>query len=111
MDENRIIIVEGKTDKEKILEVLEEPVEIFCTFGTLSNETLETIIAKYHKSDVYIFVDYDDSGEKTRKQLRRELPNAHHLYTEKIFKEVAATPLKYLSEILKTAHFNVKNYS
>lgn len=108
MDTPRVIIVEGKTDKEKILKALEESVKIFCTFGTLNNETLEIIIDEYHKNDVYIFVDSDDSGVKLRKQLRRGLPNAHHLYTEKIFKEVAATPIKYLSEILKKAHFDVK---
>jgi len=29
----KAIIVEGKTDKERLMEVLDEPVDIVCTFG------------------------------------------------------------------------------
>ena len=35
---NKVIIVEGKSDKKKVQQVIAEPVNIICTHGTMSME-------------------------------------------------------------------------
>jgi toprim domain protein len=104
----KVIIVEGKTDKERIEEILDEPVEILCSYGTISYEKIEEWATELEESEIYLLVDADDSGEKIRKKLNQELPNIHHLYTHRMYREVARTPIDVLSEILAHAHFEVK---
>jgi toprim domain protein len=104
----KVIIVEGKTDRKRLLQILAEPVEIICTYGTLSEEKIEELILPVQDEDVYILVDADDSGNKLRNQLKQELPNARHLYTRKMYREVATTPLEYLAELLIKSHFEVR---
>lgn len=95
-----VLIVEGVNDRKRVKRVLDEPIEIICTYGTLSDEKLETLILPIEELDVYILVDEDEAGEKLRKQLRRELPNATHLYTQKGYGQVETTPIEYLCEVL-----------
>lgn len=105
----KVIIVEGKTDKERLLEVLDEPVEIVCTYGTLGYEELENLISGFQDDeDIYVLADADDAGQKLRDQLNREFPNLHHLHTRKMYREVATTPWEHLAEVLERAHFQVK---
>lgn len=106
VDDCKVLIVEGKTDKDRLLQVLNEPVEIVCTQGSLSYEKLEELLA-FAQNDVYILVDADEPGNKLRLQLKRELPNAVHLYTRKKYREVAATPLPFLAKLLSDAHFTI----
>lgn len=105
--EQKVLIVEGINDRRKVQQVLDEAVTIICTHGTLSNEKLENLIIPIEDYDVYIFVDSDDAGNSLRKQLKRELPHATHIYTRKEYGQVENTPLEYVSEILR-AYFNVK---
>lgn len=105
----KIMIVEGKRDKEKLLQILDEPVEIICTYGTLSEEKLEELILPLQDEDVYVLVDADDAGNKLRNQFKRELPNARHLYTRRMYREVQDTPLEYLAEVLAKEHFAVRD--
>ncbi|UOF91637.1 toprim domain-containing protein [Fodinisporobacter ferrooxydans] len=107
MIDSKVLIVEGKTDKERLQKIIDEPVCFICTFGTLSEEKIEQLIVPLHDEDVYIFVDADDSGNALRSRLKQELPNARHLYTRRVYREVAKTPLSYLAEILWKAHFVV----
>ncbi|HJV46276.1 MAG TPA: toprim domain-containing protein [Bacillota bacterium] len=104
MDSYKVIIVEGKTDKERIQLIIDEPVEIICTYGTLSDEKVEELIWPLQDEDVYVLVDADESGNKLRQQLKHELPNARHLYTRKMYREVATTPMEHLAKILADAH-------
>jgi len=103
----RVLIVEGKTDKARLIPLLHEDVEIICTSGTLSYETLEEVIFPLQYDDVYILVDADESGMKLRRQLKQALPNAQHLYTRKVYREVATTPLEHLAKVLQSAKFEV----
>ncbi|MCL6517188.1 MAG: toprim domain-containing protein [Alicyclobacillus sp.] len=103
----KVIIVEGKTDRARILSVLDEPVRVVCTKGTLSYTTLEELILPLQDEEVYILVDADEPGMKLRRQLQRELPNAKHLYTRRVYREVARTPLGVLAKVLHDAHFAV----
>lgn len=104
----KVLIVEGKTDQKRLEQVLTEDVHFVCTFGTLSQEKLEQVILPLQDEEVYILVDADEAGNKLRSQLKRELPNANHLYTRKMYGEVAVTPLDYLAKILALAHFEVE---
>lgn len=105
MSTRKVIIVEGKTDKLRLEQILLEPVHIMCTFGTLSDEKIEQFIESVEEEDVYILVDADKPGNAIRQQLKRELPNAKHLYTRRMYREVATTPISYLAKILHDAHF------
>ena len=105
-----VIIVEGKTDKEQLLRVLAEPVTIYCTYGSYSQEKGEQLLAQAESADeVYLFTEEDDSGKKLRASLSDDFPHAVHLYTPKMYREVASTPLPVLAEILERAGFAVVN--
>lgn len=106
---DKVIIVEGKTDREQLLNVLDEPVEIICSNGTLSYEKLEEWAEWLESSEIYLFVDADDPGNKLRKRINQELPEVRHLYTHKMYREIATTPIDVLAEILEHAHFAVKD--
>ncbi|WP_067625091.1 toprim domain-containing protein [Alicyclobacillus acidiphilus] len=103
----KVIIVEGKTDKARVLRVVREEVEVVCTKGTLSYERIENDIVPLQRDDVYILVDADPAGNRLRRQLKQELPNATDLYTRKSYREVARTPLDYLAKVLADADFAV----
>ncbi|GAE30460.1 toprim domain-containing protein [Alkalihalobacillus hemicellulosilyticus] len=103
----KVLIVEGSNDRKRVKKVLNETVTIVCTHGTLSNEKLEEIILPIENEDVYVLVDADESGEKIRKQLKHELPNAVHLYTLREYGQVETTPLAYLAQVLR-AYFQVR---
>ncbi|MGE7270810.1 toprim domain-containing protein [Brevibacillus panacihumi] len=104
-----VLIVEGKTDRERLLKVLAEPVTIYCTYGSYSTEKAEQLALLTEEADeVYLFTDEDESGIKLRKQLAADLPDAMHLHTQKGYGEVARTPLDVLAEILERAGFAVE---
>lgn len=104
----KVIIVEGKTDKKHLEKIIAEPVEIICTHGTLSSHKLDHISSQAYDSDIYIFVDEDSQGKKLRKQLLQEFPNAYHLFTRKSYTEIARTPYEYLAKILRKADFDIR---
>ncbi|ENH96816.1 hypothetical protein J416_08964 [Gracilibacillus halophilus YIM-C55.5] len=105
----KVIIVEGRSDKEKIKKLIEEDVEIICTNGTLGVERLEYLIEDFELDDrdVFILVDEDNAGKKLRKQLSTELPHAVHIYIDKAFREVAATPESELAVALVASHISI----
>ncbi|WP_423408095.1 toprim domain-containing protein [Heyndrickxia sp. MSNUG] len=108
MDENhKVIIVEGSSDKRKVQTVLKEPVEIICTNGTIGVSKLDELIDSLFDKDVYILVDADASGEKLRKQFKREFPEANHLYIDKMYREVATAPEYHLATVLIGANIDV----
>lgn len=106
---DKIIVVEGRSDKQRLLRLLAEPIEIICTNGTVSATRLEELLEPYVKLDIYIFVDADKSGEKLRTLIKREYPEALHLYTDVTYREVATTPMKVLATILLGANIDVKS--
>jgi toprim domain protein len=108
MEENhKVIIVEGSSDKRRVQNILNEPVEIICTNGTIGLSRLDELIESLFRKDVYILVDADDSGEKLRKQFKREFPEASHLYIDKMYREVATAPEKHLATVLLSANIDV----
>lgn len=99
----KVIIVEGKTDQRRLEEVLAEPVTFLLTHGTLGEEELLRRLLPYEREDVYIFVDADEPGNRLRRLLGRWFPRAKHLYTRKIYREIAHTP-SHTSPACSTRH-------
>ncbi|MFE8702311.1 toprim domain-containing protein [Cytobacillus sp. FJAT-54145] len=104
---DKVIIVEGKSDKKKVAMIVKEDVEIICTNGTISITKLDELIETLYGKEVYILVDADDSGEKLRKQFIREFPEAEHLYIDKMYREVATAPENHLATVLLSANIDV----
>ncbi|SFB12370.1 MULTISPECIES: toprim domain-containing protein [unclassified Bacillus (in: firmicutes)] len=104
---DKVIIVEGTSDKKKVKKIVKEPVEIICTNGTISLTKLDELIEMLFEKDVYILVDADDAGEKLRKQFRREFPEAEHLYIDRMYREVATAPQRHLATVLLGANIDV----
>ncbi len=103
----KVIIVEGKTDKKKVEEIINEPVEIICTNGTIGTGRLDELIDYLLGKEVYVFVDADKSGERIRKQFKREFPEARHIYIDKNYREVAAAPENHVAAALIQANIHV----
>ncbi|KMY43249.1 TOPRIM domain-containing protein [Bacillus sp. FJAT-27916] len=108
---DKVIIVEGNRDRKKVLAVLAEDIEIICTNGTIGLEKLDELVESLEDKDVYILVDADESGEKLRRQLRRELPNAEHLYIDRVYREVEDAPARHIAEVLTEADILVKSFN
>lgn len=105
---SKVIIVEGVSDKKRVQLVLNQNINIICTNGTISQEKLDELVEELEEREVYIFFDADDSGEKMRKRFKRELPNARHIYINKMYREVANVPLSQLASVLLAANMDVK---
>lgn len=106
MARQKVLIVEGKADRLRLQQVLDESVEILCTFGTISEYHLDERLASYEMAQLYVFVDADYTGEKIRRIFKQNYPEAIHLYTDEFHKDVETTPYDLLAEQLKE-HFNV----
>jgi toprim domain protein len=109
VDIGKVIVVEGRSDKKKLRELIKEPVEIVCTNGTIGMDRLEELIddLNMYDKEVFILADADDAGEKLRKQFKQELPHADHLYIDRMYREVATTPSQYLASLLLSANIDV----
>lgn len=106
---NKVLIVEGRSDKKKVEKVLTDDVLIICTNGTLGVEKMEELILDYEldERDVVLLLDEDDSGHKLRKQLNVELPHAENLFIDKQYRQVEDTPLHVLATVLLSANIEV----
>lgn len=89
------IIVEGKNDRSRLRRLLRPEVDIFCTFGTLNTEKLETLRKQVGGREVYLYMDNDSSGKKIRGVLRDAFPDAEHIYTRRGYAGVEGTPDEY----------------
>lgn len=107
MEMEKVIIVEGRSDKKKIANLIKEPVEIVCTNGTISAARMDEFIDQLYDKEVYILVDADEAGEKLRRQFKREFPHAEHLYIDRTYREVATAPVQHLASVLIGADIDV----
>ncbi|GGG24200.1 hypothetical protein GCM10007425_18330 [Lysinibacillus alkalisoli] len=108
----KCLIVEGRSDKLQVAQVLtEEDVVILCTNGTISVTSLEELLAPFEMYELYTFFDADASGDKLRQIMDRVYPEAMHLNTTRLYKEVALTPLRFIAAVLSRAHFTVRTPS
>ncbi|MCL1791552.1 MAG: toprim domain-containing protein [Peptococcaceae bacterium] len=107
MEERKAIIVEGKSDKKRLLEVLDEEVDIYCTFGTSKTERLENLVDPGLYHEIFILTDADHAGDQLRARLREYYPEAGHIFTLRMYREVASTPLPELARQLSRAFIRV----
>ena len=49
-----IIIVEGKSDKKRVQQVIAEPANIICTHGTMSIDKIDNMIENTYDKQVYV---------------------------------------------------------
>jgi len=103
----KVIIVEGKSDKKKVQEVINESVEIICTNGTIGLSKLDELIDMLYDKEVFVLFDSDDSGDKLRKQFKREFPEAKHIYIDRAYREVASAPDNHVATALLQANIQV----
>lgn len=105
---DKVILVEGTSDKKRVQLVLNQDIEIICTNGTISQVKLDQLAEELEDREVYLFFDADDSGEKLRKRFKRELPEARNIYINRMYREVASAPLQHLTSVLLAANIDVK---
>ncbi|ARD47468.1 hypothetical protein SporoP37_04640 [Sporosarcina sp. P37] len=105
--DTKVLIVEGGSDRKRLLPILAEPVEILCTNGTISPYHIEELLAPYEQQELFVFLDADASGDSIRKLFKQLYPEARHLYTDRLYREVETTPVKLLAAILAAANFKV----
>lgn len=104
---DKVIVVEGLSDKTRIAPLIAEPVTILCTNGTVSASRLEELLLPYEDLDIIVLVDADKSGEQLRKLVKREFPEARHFYINRSYNEVATTPIRILLDVLISANVQV----
>lgn len=97
------IIVEGKNDRRRIRPLLEEEVQILCTFGTLNNLKLDQLHKQVKEEEVYLFMDNDASGKRIRAILRDAFPDSIQIYTRRGYAGVEGTPVEYIVTQLEKA--------
>ncbi len=107
--QNKIIIVEGITDKRQLEKILTDHTKIICTNGTLGIERFDELLDDYQLDDheVFILVDENRAGIELRKMLSRELSHAKHIYISEEYGEVALTPKHILAITLVRKGFHV----
>ncbi|MBE5666949.1 topiosmerase [Staphylococcus sp. SS251] len=108
---NKVIIVEGKSDKKKVQQVIAEPVNIICTNGTMSIDKIDDMIESLYGKQVFVLADSDDEGERIRKWFKRYLSESEHIFIDKTYCQVANCPKKYLANVLTRHGFNCKKES
>lgn len=108
-ESDKVIIVEGLTDKKEIKKIITEDITIICTNGTFGIGRFEELLETYDLDykEVFILVDEDEPGIRLRKQLSRELPHALHIYISSEYKEVATTPAYFLATALASKRIMV----
>ncbi|WP_251519270.1 MULTISPECIES: toprim domain-containing protein [Staphylococcus] len=106
---NQVIIVEGKSDKKRVKQVIDQPIDIICTNGTMGIDKLDAMIESLYDKQVYILVDSDDEGEKIRKWFKKYLSESKHIRVDKQYCEVARCPKPYLSKVLSKHGFDVRD--
>ncbi|HLR10500.1 MAG TPA: hypothetical protein VK120_03900 [Sporosarcina sp.] len=100
----KVLVVEGKADKFRLKQMIDEPVTIICTFGTISEYDLEELLDRtidIERDELYVFVDADYTGEQIRALFHQLYPEAIHLFTNEEDVEVECTPFHLLAEELQ----------
>lgn len=105
---NKVIIVEGKSDKKRVQQVIAEPVNIICTHGTMSIDKIDDMIESLYRKQVFVLADSDDEGERIRKWFKRYLSECEHIFIDKTYCQVANCPKKYLANVLTKHGFDCK---
>lgn len=96
-----LFIVEGRSDKDKLLEFLPSDANIVCTNGTMDEEDFLVLLEPYEGLEFVTLFDADRSGEKLRKTMKRIYPESLQLIIPTEYREVAETPAEILLELMQ----------
>lgn len=102
------IIVEGRSDKLKIKQVLAENAMILCTNGTISEDDLLQLLEPYEMHTLITMFDADKNGQKLRQLMNRIYPEAIQLIIPVEYIEVAETPVHIIRKLLKQIKIQTK---
>ncbi|TDM03720.1 toprim domain-containing protein [Macrococcus carouselicus] len=105
---SKVIVVEGKSDKMKLQQVLSEPVHIICTNGTMGIGKMDALLDELAGHTVYVMTDADKAGKKIRSWFKRHLSESKHIYIDPTYGEVGRCPVDYLAKKLNKHEFEVK---
>lgn len=105
---SKVIVVEGKSDKKKLQQVLSEPVHIICTNGTMGISKMDDMLDELTGHNVYIMTDADKAGKNIRSWFKRHLSECKHIYIDPTYGEVGRCPVDYLAKKLMKHEFEVK---
>lgn len=95
-------VVEGKSDKQKLLRILPDSAIILCTNGTISEEDMLTLLEPFEQTHQYVTLfDADKNGQKLRDLMNRIYPEALQLIIPLQYKEVAETPTRIIRSMFK----------
>lgn len=111
-DKNKIIIVEGKNDLQRIKYILPD-VAVLTTNGIEVSEDFLSLVKKLSvDNEIILFLDPDYSGEKIRRKIMNVCPDASHIFVDKnlaISKNKKKIGVEHLElQVLKDALKNVK---
>ncbi len=81
---NKVIIVEGKSDKKRVQQVIAEPVNIIY-YGTISIDKLDDMIESLYDKQVFVLADSDDEGDRIRNWFKRYLSESEHIFIDKTY--------------------------
>ncbi|MEI3611603.1 toprim domain-containing protein [Pseudogracilibacillus sp. SO30301A] len=109
LNDKKVIIVEGLSDKMHVQKIIKEEIDIVCTHGTFGVEKFDEMLDEFDldNRDVYIFVDADEPGIRLRKQLTAELPNSIQMYIPDDYQQVELTPLDIIAHELVKHNFKI----
>ncbi|HCT6565289.1 TPA: toprim domain-containing protein [Staphylococcus aureus] len=105
---NKVIIVEGKSDKKRVQQVIAEPVNIICTHGTMSIDKLDDMIESLYDKQVFVLADSNNEGDRIRNWFKRYLSESEHIFIDKTYCQVANCPKQYLAHVLSKHGFICK---
>ena len=108
---NKVIVVEGKRDKLRLLEEMDEPVHIICTHGTMCVAKLDALLEEISEHQVFIMTDQDKAGKQIRRWFTRHLSESQHIYVDSTYGEVSNCPHEYLKKLLDKHGFLVKDWN
>ncbi len=78
-----VIVVEGKDDTRRLIEVFGDIDTIETVGSALEKETIEQIRLAEEKRGVIVFTDPDFPGEQIRKKIIAEIPTVKHAFLTK----------------------------
>ena len=80
---NKVIVVEGKNDKEKIKSLYKD-IYVITTNGSSIDPNAIIVLKELSKThDIILFTDPDHAGDRIRKILAKELVNVYHAFIDK----------------------------
>ena len=78
-----IIVVEGKNDKNKILNCFPHAFVLITNGSAISNNIIEELKQKSVTEEIVLCLDPDGPGEKIRKTIQNAIPSCKNVYAEK----------------------------